>query len=165
MVSQSPSENSVFRPTGGEQRFFLLKAALDELWRERQDFRLDVHFTLPEMSPYIKTYDRYGYSQLEEIFENTDVLAVPSVWYETFGYTALEALSYGVPVIMSDTVGAKDILADGAGIEDITADKVRIVLDQLTPESLQQMNQCIVDNQDIMTLNDMWERIEKECYR
>ncbi len=119
------------------------------------------------MSPYIKTHDRYSYSELEGIFENTDVLAVPSVWYETFGYTVLEALSYGVPVIMSDTVGAKDVLADGAGIviEDITADKLRIVLDQLTPESLQQMNQCIVDNQDIMTLKDMSDRIEKECYR
>ena len=148
-------------------KVFLLKAALDALWRERQDFRLDVHFTLPEMSPYIKTHDRYSYSELEGIFENTDVLAVPSVWYETFGYTVLEALSYGVPVIMSDTVGAKDVLADGAGIviEDITADKLRIVLDQLTPESLQQMNQCIVDNQDIMTLKDMSDRIEKECYR
>lgn len=122
---------------------------------------------MQNVSPYIKAYDRYNYSELETIFENTDVLVVPSVWYETFGYTVLEALSYGVPVIMSDTVGAKDILTDGAGIviEDITADKLRLVLDQLTPESLQQMNQCIVDNQDIMTLNDMSECIEKECYR
>ena len=39
-----------------------------------------------------------------------DVLIVPSIWKETFGFVVLEALSYGVPVIVSDNVGAKDIV-------------------------------------------------------
>ena len=119
------------------------------------------------MSPYIKTHDRYSYSELEGIFNQTDVMVVTSVWYETFGYTALEALSYGVPVIMSSTVGAKDILGLGCGIviEDITVDKLKKTLNTLTVERLQQMNQCIVANQDIMTIRDMSERIEEKCYR
>ncbi|WP_206872481.1 glycosyltransferase [Clostridium zeae] len=55
-------------------------------------------------------HGRYRYEQLKEIFINTDVLVVPSIWNETFGFITLEALSYGVPVISSDMVGSKDML-------------------------------------------------------
>lgn len=145
----------------------MLKAALDKLWNVRQDFQLDVHFTPQEMSPYIKTHVRYDYSGLEKIFSDTDVLITPSIWYETFGFTVLEALSYGVPVVMSDTVGAKDILVDGAGIviEKITADKLFDVINGLTTDRLYQMNQIIVENQPILTIQEMSDEIEKKCYR
>ena len=52
----------------------------------------------------------YKYSDLKNIFKNTDVLIVPSIWYETFGFITLEALSYGVPVIVTEKVGSKDLL-------------------------------------------------------
>lgn len=52
----------------------------------------------------------YFYEDLAEIFENTDVLIVPSICNETFGFITIEALSFGVPVIVTDTVGSKDIL-------------------------------------------------------
>ena len=35
------------------------------------------------------------------------MVLVPSVWYETFSLVALEALSFGVPVLMSNHVGAQ----------------------------------------------------------
>lgn len=145
----------------------MLKAALDKLWLERQDFCLDIHFTLPEKSPYIKTHERYNYSELEEIFENSDILVAPSIGYETFGYTVIEALSYGVPVVISNTVGSKDILEDGAGIviESITVDKLYYTIRELTKERLSKMNQVIIDRQRIMTLRDMTEQLEEKCYR
>ena len=63
--------------------------------------------------PYIQAQmDGYRYSELESIFSETDILLAPSLCYETFGYTVLEALSYGVPVIVSDNVGAKDIVGN-----------------------------------------------------
>lgn len=146
--------------------FFLLKEALDKLWSEKQDFCLDIHFTPLEMAPYIKIHDRYTYNELESIFDNTDVLVVPSLWYETFGYTTLEALSFGVPVVMSNTVGAKDILTNGAGIvvERITSEKLYMVLRSLSKDKLKEMNQAIVDNQNIMTLEEMSRIIEENCY-
>lgn len=55
---------------------------------------------------------RYIASQLEAIYDNTDVLVVPSVWSETFSFVALEALSFGVPVLMSDNVGAQLLIKD-----------------------------------------------------
>jgi glycosyltransferase involved in cell wall biosynthesis len=35
---------------------------------------------------------------------------VPSLWKETFGLIVLEGLAFGVPVLVSDNVGAKDLL-------------------------------------------------------
>lgn len=118
------------------------------------------------MSPYIKIHGRYNYSELEKIFDDTDVLIVPSVWYETFGYTVLEALSYGVPVIITNNVGAKDILAEGAGIviNDIKGEELYEVVKSLNAEKLRNMNKTIVENQKIMTLADMARQIEERCY-
>lgn len=153
-------------PQGGVKGFFLLKAALDELWKERQDFCLDIHFTPVEMSPYMRTHDRFGYSELEQIFAETDVLLVPSLWYETFGYTVLEALSFGVPVVISGTVGARDILVEGAGIviEDISSEKLLDEIKKLTPETLDAMNRIILEKQYIVNIQEMADKIFKECY-
>lgn len=153
-------------PQGGGKGFFLLKAALDELWSKQQNFCLDVHFTPTKISPYIKIHDRYSYTELEKIFDETDVMVAPSVWYETFGFTVLEALSYGVPVVIGGNVGAKDILTEEAGIviEDISIQKLSEVLQSITQTRLQTMNKIIVEKQSIMEIADMTKRIEKECY-
>lgn len=44
------------------------------------------------------------------VYNSMDVLIVPSIWKETFSLVTLEAISYGVPVIVSNNVGAKDIV-------------------------------------------------------
>ena len=64
------------------------------------NFCLDVHLYRHHQSPYINVRSRYSYMELDRIFDETDILVVPSLWHETFGFTVLEALSYGVPVIM-----------------------------------------------------------------
>lgn len=61
----------------------------------------------------VKINGRYSYNQLKEIFEDTDLLVVPSIWKETFGFITLEALSYGVPVLLTNEVGSKDLVSDG----------------------------------------------------
>ena len=153
-------------PQSGAKGYQLLKSALDELWSKQQNFCLDVHFTPIEMSPYIKVHNRYSYTELEKIFDETDVLVTPSIWYETFGFTVLEALSYGVPVIISGNVGAKDILVQGAGvvIEDIDAQKLFTTLQDITLVKLRAMNEIIVDKQMIMQIEDMSRQIETYCY-
>ena len=91
-------------PYSGPKGFFRLRDTLDRLWQTEKRFSLDVHFDFPGKREYMKINDRYDYSDLELIFDNTDVLIVPSICYETFGYTVLEALSYGVPVVLTDRV-------------------------------------------------------------
>lgn len=118
------------------------------------------------MSPYIKTHDQYTYDKLGEIFDNTDILITPSILYETFGFTVLEALSYGVPVIVSGTVGAKDILVKGAGIvvDGIDSEKLGDVIRKIDSECLEQMNKIIMENQMIKTMDEMTAQIEKKFY-
>ncbi len=92
--------------------FQFLIGVLDELWdKEPNMFELHVYSETNIERVYI-TYKQnsYSYIQLEEIFNNTDLLVAPSQWYETFGFTVLEALSYCVPVIVTDKVGAKDLM-------------------------------------------------------
>lgn len=96
---------------------YLIKQALDELYKENiYDFELNVFGEIMYPSPYMNIYkDGFKKEELPKIFSKTDILLAPSIWYETFGFTVLEALSYGVPVIISDNVGAKDIVGN-AGI-------------------------------------------------
>ncbi len=151
---------------GCAKGFFMLKDALDSLWEKRRDFRLDVHFSISGAPPYMNEHERYAQKELKNIFNNTDVLVAPSIWNETFGFTVLEALSYGVPVIISDTVGAKDILAHGAGIviENINVEKLYNVIDNLSTEKLRQMNQIILDKQVIPDMADLALLMQEKCY-
>lgn len=52
----------------------------------------------------------YTPNQLIDVFNQLDLLIVPSICKETFSLITLEALSYGVPVLVSTNVGAKDIV-------------------------------------------------------
>jgi glycosyltransferase involved in cell wall biosynthesis len=60
--------------------------------------------------PFIEYKGKYTNNQLQEVFTGMDLLVVPSVWKETFSLVALEALSFGTPVLVSENVGAKIII-------------------------------------------------------
>lgn len=111
-------------------------------------------------------HGRYNHADLKAIFDVTDVLIAPSIWYETFGYTVLEALSFGVPVIVSGNVGAKDIIPEGGGIviEGIIAKTLEEIIDSLTIEKLEAMNRSIVENGKLKTLSEITDEIMEACY-
>ncbi|MFP7733894.1 glycosyltransferase [Priestia aryabhattai] len=67
---------------------------------------------LDEDKEYITFHGRYEHEELSTIFNKLDVLIVPSLWKETFGFIGLEALSNGVPTIVTTYVGFKDIVED-----------------------------------------------------
>lgn len=154
-------------PASAAKGFYLLKDCLDEIWNERKNFVLDIHFDPIEKSDYMNVHDRYNYNELEKIFNETDVLLVPSIWYETFGFTALESLSFGVPVIVSDTVGAQDILQDKFGIvvKNLTKKNLKEVFDKLTFDDLRQMNESIVKSFHIIKIEDVSLQIKNQCYK
>lgn len=147
-----PLKITYLGPLGWAKGFFRLKAVLDDLWKERQDFILNVFFHKEGLPPYIKQHDRYSYSQLKSIMDETDVLVTPSVWNETFGYTVTEALSYGVPVIVSSHVGAKDIVPAGAGIVFDDEKELKNAIISLTTKKLESMNQMILKEFQIQTV-------------
>ena len=90
---------------------------------------------------------------MQHVFDQIDLLVVPSIWQETFGFVVLEALSYGVPVVISENVGAKDILIRNPGcgiLYDGTAKGLKCALVQIYKQrwQLQQMNERILNMGD-----------------
>lgn len=129
--------------------YSMLLSVLDEIWDEGEEwFRLNLYNNSNIEKPYINMHGQYKYSDLNKIFVNTDVLVAPSLWYETFGYTVLEALSYGVPVIVSENVGAKDLVKDmkfGRVIEPCRQQLKETLLLLKDKTQLEQFNECIVN--------------------
>ena len=52
--------------------------------------------------PNVKLLGRLEHKELEAFYQNAKFLVVPSNWYEVFGMVALEAMSFGLPVIASN---------------------------------------------------------------
>lgn len=142
--------------------YFVLKNVLDKLWKVRHDFELNVFFKPINNAPYIKQHNKYDYSQLEYIMDQTDLMIQPSLWNETFGFTVIEALSYGVPVIVSDHVGAKDVIPKGAGIIVHSGKELFEVLNGVSVEQLKKMNETIVDECNIPTIKTFNEELKND---
>ena len=143
--------------------FDILKEALDELWEEgRRDFELKVYSSVLNSSPYMKIYENgFKGEQLQDIMEKTDILVAPSIWYETFGFTVLEALSYGVPVIVSDHVGAKDIIGEGGMIVEAGNKKqLKDAIAGLTEERQTTLRKAVLESVVIKT----WRTLVDETY-
>ena len=150
--------------------FFLLDV-LHRLMKENvSDWNLNVYgrnvnINADKFMGKVKIKGTYDYSELEDLFKNTDVLIVPSIWYETFGYIALEAFSYGVPVILTDLVGFKDMIVPGeTGIiikahqDELYNNLKPIIIDR---EKLSYINQNILKLPGIYTMKKHTEDIMK----
>lgn len=95
----------------------ILKKACDQLWEENKNIQLRVFSPVQKIEDYmIVKEEGFNHDELAQIMSEADMLVAPSVWYETFGFTVIEALSFEVPVIVSDHVGSKDIVADNGTV-------------------------------------------------
>nr|WP_304654797.1 glycosyltransferase [Sporolactobacillus sp. STSJ-5] len=114
-------ENSIlhityFGPLEKYKGFFMLCDALKILLDKGvTNWELNVYgngseISLKGIAEHVKYHGRYQFNQQGDIFEHSDLVIVPSLWKETFGLVALESLSYGVPIIISKLVGAKDFV-------------------------------------------------------
>lgn len=58
-------------------------------------------------------HGRIAPSAVHDELAAMDLVIVPSIYRETFGFVVLESLCAGTPVICSDAVGAKDLVKEG----------------------------------------------------
>ena len=129
--------------------FKILKKALDELWDDGiRNFELRIFSPVQNPSPYmIVKEEGYDYSEIGSIFADSDVLVAPSIWYETFGFTVLEAISYGTPVIISENMGARDIVGNGGIVVKAgSAEDLKNVILGLTNEKLDELHFNILNS-------------------
>ena len=135
-----------------DKGFHLLLKVLDDLWQQGYQFILSIYGNTHVKRQYLTVEGQYRYSDLKNIFDRTDALIVPSMWLETFGFTAIEAKSYAVPVVMTTHVGAKDCFTDG----------VDAIIVEPTITDLKKGIQRVLDDKSVLT--DMNERSITELF-
>ena len=148
-------------PASVKKGFYLLIEACDKLYESKKNFKLVV-FNGYAGKEYIETHDAYTRSELGAVMAQIDVLVVPSVWNETFGFTVLEALSYGIPPIVTDTVGAKDLIISGFNGKIVNNTNALIqLLKDITekPEIVEKWNENIVLHGHIKSMREHTEEI------
>lgn len=91
---------------------------------------------------------KFGPFTIADVYDSMDVLVVPSIWKETFSLVTLEALSYGVPVIVSNNVGAQDIVKQyNPSFVYHSEDELKCLLKEILEDRnmLQDFNQKVLD--------------------
>ncbi len=81
---------------------------------DRETYEVATYGHLPneECPSFIEQKGYFTKETIDSVYENIDILIVPSKWKETFGLITVEALSYGVNVFVSENVGSKDLLPE-----------------------------------------------------
>lgn len=144
-------------PLTTHKGYNLFRNACDALWQSGQHcFEAHIFVETDNLPSYMVCHKPYSYNELPAVMDSFDVLVIPSEWEETFGFTVLEALSYGIPAIVSNKVGAKDLIVEGRNgfVVDGTVQAVENCLRELVenPETVQRMNSYIVNNFDVKTM-------------
>lgn len=101
-------------PYDEKKGFFLLCDVLKKLRNYHSNFEIHFYGDILNNSFFDKkwvfNHGILSSDQMYSAYENIDVLIMPSLWHETFGFSVLEALSYGDVCLVSKNVGAKDLI-------------------------------------------------------
>lgn len=110
----------------------------------------------------------YNSDTIQTVFDEMDLLVVPSIWYETFSLVTMEALSFGTPVLVSQNVGAKDVVRkyNNAFVYSTTEQlKNMLLLLIKNRDSLKEYNKQIMENPFPYTMQDHAKEIVNKLYR
>ena len=156
-------------PITTHKGYNLFKNSCDALWESGiRNFEAHIFVELDNPAPYMICHKPYKYDELPNVMNQFDILVTPSEWEETFGFTVLEALSYGLPAIVSNKVGAKDIIVEGKNgfIVDCDVQALKKCMLGLieNPQRVNSMNEYIVNDCQVKTMAIHAKEIE-ELYK
>lgn len=126
-------------PYDQKKGFFIMKDLYNQLDKK---IRINFYGDIIEFPFFknkgIKNYGILPSSEMPNVYHSIDILIVPSLWHETFGFNVLESLSQGTPCLVSNTVGSKDLLPQDWIFHSISEliKKIRLLTQQ---EELQKM--------------------------
>lgn len=116
-----------------------------------QSFGAGIPELLQRYRHEVKNKGPYQPDDLPEIFRNSDVVVVPSLWEETFCLTMSEAFAHGVPVIASNVGAMSERVHEGkngflfpVGDVDRLVEIIRHLIDN--PSLLNQMKEFCIAN-------------------
>jgi glycosyltransferase involved in cell wall biosynthesis len=98
------------------------------------------------LDPYVTFLGQVNNERIASVYQEIDVLVVPSVWPENSPVTITEAMASGIPVIASDVGGISELVEDGVTgylipLRDSLAIADRIVRFLKRPELLKTMGE------------------------
>lgn len=101
-------------PYDDKKGFFKLSETLCEIRKKTSNFEFHAYGDIID-SPIFKNNWAINHgiipsNQMAHVYRNIDILILPSLWHETFGFVVLEALLQGTPCLLSTNVGAKDLV-------------------------------------------------------
>lgn len=100
-------------PYDKKKGFFMYTQILQDL-EKNYNFKADFYGDIVDRSVFrdirFINHGIISSNELKKEYKNMDVLIVPSLWHETFGYVVLEALLEGTPCLVSKNVGSKDLV-------------------------------------------------------
>lgn len=138
----------------------LLLEALDSITQENSSiassFELHVYGETVVEKDYVVQHLPYKYSELKNVMANIDLLCVPRD--VSFGFSVIEGMSYGVPVLVSDEVGAKDLVQDTVTglvckctVEGLKEKIIEVIYNR---EILSQINQNLINSFHVQTIDE-----------
>jgi glycosyltransferase involved in cell wall biosynthesis len=82
---------------------------------KNHDITLYIRGDDKDFSPYINSLDivvRSYFENIKEVYENSFLVFIPSIWPEPLPYTAIEALGYGALVLAFNIGGLPEVIED-----------------------------------------------------
>lgn len=112
-VPNTPIRLGYVGPYDKKKGFFAYTRVLQRL-EKTENFRAEFYGDVIERPIFSdEHFENRGIvssNKLTEAYRNFDVIVVPSLWHETFGFVVLEALLQGTPCLVSKNVGSQDLV-------------------------------------------------------
>ena len=93
------------------QNFFKVDiyGPIPENYQGNQSSQIQIKKLASDLPDFLTLKGSYDRKTLPSIFSNLDIVAMPSLWHEVYGFTAREALAYGLPISVTDAGGLKSL--------------------------------------------------------
>jgi glycosyltransferase involved in cell wall biosynthesis len=100
-------------PSRDDKGWSYLQRVLTLLEKCRSDFRVIWYAEASTHHRCVEYRGRYTHDDLDTIAALADACIMPSLWLETLGFTGVELLARGVPLICSDRCGVSQFVRNG----------------------------------------------------
>lgn len=103
-------------PYDPKKGFFDYVECLKDVHKKSQNFEAYFYGDIAQSSffekPWVHNEGIKAEDEMNDVYQQMDLIVLPSLWHETFGFVVLESILQGTPCFVSKNVGAKDILSE-----------------------------------------------------